>query len=85
MIIRELVLTEEQLAELLKREADEMTYSRWMKDFTELVDKEMPQDAPLIVKLGCISRKAYLAGFYLGLDLFNDAVKSFVAEEESDA
>lgn len=46
MTIKELVLTEGQLAELFNREADNMTYPRWMKEFTELVEscgKETPQ------------------------------------------
>lgn len=88
MTIQELVLTEEQLAELFNREADKMTYPQWMKEFTELIEscgKEIPQGEKLIDKFGYISRKAYLVGFYRGLDIFNAAVKSFVAEEESHA
>lgn len=88
MTIKELVLTEGQLAELFNREADNMTYPRWMKEFTELVEscgKEIPQGEALIDKLGYISRKAYLVGFYHGLGIFNDSVKSFAAEEESHA
>lgn len=80
--IKELILTKEQISEIVQHHCEtHLAYADWMKTLEELVticEGEIPPSTGFVDKLAYISRKAYLNGFYHGLDLFNDTVKSYI-------
>lgn len=83
--VRELIVTDEDLAKLADCQQKALDYETWAKMFAEIAKScqaEIPADAPPIDRILWLARKAYIAGFLEAFCTVSETVRSYLAVEE---
>lgn len=83
--VRELIVTDEDLAKLADCQQKALDYETWAKMFADIAKScqaEIPADAPPIDRIMWIARKTYIAGFLEAFYTVSETVRSYLAEEE---